>query len=176
MKRILSTLAKPLFFIIICVIARILPHPANFTPIAAIALFGGVYLTKKQAFIVPILAMILSDLIIGFDSFPMRISVYGSILIGVFLGLWIKKNKSIGHVVGASLLSSVIFFLITNFAVWAFGAMYSKNLMGLFDAYFYAIPFFRNTLLGDLFYSGIFFGGYELIKNFGLKNKLAFKS
>jgi hypothetical protein len=157
-----------ILFIIICIIARILPHPANFTPIAAVALFGGVYLTKKQAFIIPVLAMLVSDFFIGFDSLPMRISVYGSILLGVLLGLWIKKNKNIGRVISASLLSSVIFFIITNFSVWAFGTMYPKNLTGLFSSYFYAIPFFRNTLLGDLFYSGVFFGGYELIKTFSL--------
>ena len=155
-----------IFFIIVCVIARILPHPANFTPLIAVALFGGVYLTKKQAYIVPIIAMLVSDFFIGFDSLPMRISVYGSILFGVLLGFWIKKNKSVGSVISASLLSSIIFFTITNFSVWAYGTMYTKSLSGLINCYIMAIPFFKNTLLGDLFYSGVFFGGYEFVKIF----------
>jgi hypothetical protein len=165
MKKTILSLCQPLLFVIICVVARVLPHPANFTPIGAIALFGGTYLTKKQAFTIPIVAMLLSDLVIGFDNFPMRLTVYGSILIGVFFGLWIKKNKNVGSVIGASLFSSVIFFLLTNFTVWAFGTMYSKGFIGLLNSYYYAIPFFKNTLLGDLFYSGVFFGGYEFAKS-----------
>jgi hypothetical protein len=175
MKRILLTTGQVLLFVIIGVLARILPHPANFTPIVAIALFGGAYLTKKQAFIIPVFAMLASDFFIGFDSLPMRISVYGSILVGVLAGFWIKKNRSVGRVIGASLISSIIFFVVTNFSVWAFGTMYAKSPIGLVECYLLAIPFFRNTLLGDLFYSGVFFGGYELIKNINLKSKFAFK-
>lgn len=165
-KLLISKLAQPLTFVAIGAVSRVIPHPANFAPIAAMALFGGVYLSKKQALTLPIAAMILSDFFLGFDSLPMRLSVYGSFLLAVFVGFWIKKHKNSKHIILASLFSSVLFFVITNFAVWAFTNMYSKNITGIFEAYLYAIPFFRNTILGDLFYSGVFFGGHELVQKF----------
>lgn len=174
MKRILSSMIQPSIFILIGAVARIVPHPANFVPIAAMALFGGTYLNKKQALILPLAAMVLSDFIIGFDSLHMRISVYGSFLIMVLVGFWIKKHKNIKSIVAASVFSSIIFFVITNFAVWAFGTMYPKSLLGLIECYILAIPFFRNTLLGDLTYTGIFFGSYEYLFSFMPKNKPTF--
>jgi hypothetical protein len=172
-KLLISKLAQPLTFVAIGALSRVIPHPANFAPITAMALFGGVYLNKKQALTLPILAMVLSDLIIGFDSLPMRFSVYGSFLVAVFIGFWIKKHKSSKNIVFASLFSSILFFVITNLAVWALGTMYVKNLSGLTECYLLAIPFFRNTLLGDLFYSGVFFGSYEFLKSFSKKKRLA---
>lgn len=164
-KHLLNKLATPMTFVLIGAIARILPHPPNFAPIGAMALFGGVYLGRKQAFVLPILAMILSDLIIGFDSLPLRVSVYGSFLIAILIGLWLKEHLNLKNLAISSLSASIIFFMITNFAVWAFGTMYTKDLSGLIEAYTLAVPFFRNTILGDLFYSGFFFGVYEFIKN-----------
>jgi len=163
-KSVITKLTQPAGFILIGAFARLIPHPANFAPIAAMAIFGGVYLSKKQAFTLPILAMILSDFFLGFDSVPMRLSVYGSFLLAVLIGFWIKNHKNTKHIVFASLFSSIVFFVITNFSVWAFTSMYPKNASGLFEAYYLAIPFFRNTILGDLFYSGVFFGGYEFVK------------
>jgi hypothetical protein len=163
-KSLISKLAQPAGFILIGAFARLIPHPANFAPIAAMALFGGVYLNKKQALILPILAMIASDIFLGFDSLSMRLSVYGSFLLTVFVGFWIKNHKSFKNIVLASILSSILFFIITNFAVWAFGSLYLKTVDGLMQSYFFAIPFFRNTILGDLTYSGVFFGGYEFAK------------
>ena len=168
-------MTKLLLFLAIGILARLLPHPANFTPIAAIALFGGTYLTKKQAIALPLIIMILSDLLIGFDSIQMRASVYGSLLISVLLGFWINKNKTAGNIIVGSLLSSIIFFVITNFSVWAFGSMYVKSISGLTECYLMAIPFFKNTLLGDLFYSGLFFGGYELVRSVSKLKILNFK-
>ena len=165
-KSVIINLTQPVTFIIIGAVSRLVPHPPNFAPIAAMALFGGVYLNKKQALTLPIAAMVLSDLFLGFDSVPMRLSVYSSFLLAVFVGFWIKNHKNSKHIIFASLLSSIFFFVITNFAVWAFTNMYPKNITGIFEAYFYAIPFFRNTILGDLFYSGAFFGGYEFVKKF----------
>jgi len=173
MRKIISKLIEPTTFILIGVLARILPHPANFAPIAAMALFGGTYMSKKQAFVLPILAMILSDFVIGFDSLSMRLTVYGSFLIMVLIGTWLKNHKNAKNVILASLFSSVIFFVLTNFSVWAFGTMYPKTSAGLVQSYVFAIPFFRNTILGDLFYSGIFFGGYEFARNLIHKNKFA---
>lgn len=172
-KLLITKLAQPAGLIIIGAFARLIPHPANFAPITAIALFGGVYLRKKQALTLPIAAMILSDFFIGFDSIPMRLSVYGSFLISVFIGFWIKNHKNSKNIVLASLFSSVLFFIITNFAVWAFGGMYPKNIYGLTESYFLAIPFFRNTVFGDLFYTGVFFGSYELLMSFLKKKNFA---
>ena len=151
-------------FVLIGAIARVLPHAPNFAPIGAIALFGGAHMSKKQALTLPIVAMILSDYFIGFDSLEMRLSVYGSFLLIVGLGMLLKKHLNYKTLATATLASSMIFFLITNLSVWAFGSMYPKTFAGLVDAFVMAIPFFRNTILGDFFYSGLFFGGYELVR------------
>jgi hypothetical protein len=175
-KQILNRLAAPVLFILVAVIARIVPHAPNFTPIAAMALFGGVYMARKQAFILPIAAMVLSDFVIGFDSIPMRLTVYGSFLMMVLIGFWLKSHKKFGNTLAASLFGSVLFFMATNFMVWAEGSLYAKGLTGLLESYTFAIPFFKNTLLGDLFYTGVFFGGYEFVRSLTTKSKFAFES
>jgi hypothetical protein len=162
-NNLLNKIATPLTFVLIGTVARIIPHVPNFAPIGAMALFGGAYMSKKQALTLPIIAMVLSDLFIGFDSLPMRFAVYGSFLLIVLMGMFIKNRVNVKNTLSFSLLASILFFVITNFAVWAFGSMYPKTPIGLMEAYTLAIPFFRNTLLGDLFYSGVFFGGYEFL-------------
>lgn len=171
-KSIISKLAEPLIFVTVGALLRLVPHPANFAPIAAMALFGGVYLNRKQALILPILAMIVSDLFLGFGSLPIRLSVYGSFILTVLIGFLVKNRKSPKNIIFGSLSASVLFFLVTNFAVWAFSGMYPGTLFGLSESYFLAIPFFRNTILGDLFYTGVFFGGYELALRLINKNRL----
>lgn len=165
-KHVFNKVIFPIFVILIGIATRIIPHAPNFTPVAAMALFGGAYLGKKQAFLLPILVMILSDFIIGFDSLPMRLTIYGTFTATVLIGLWLKNHNKFGNIVMASLISSLLFFVTTNFMVWFIGPMYPRNLAGLSEAYFYAIPFFRNTILGDLFYSGVFFGSYSLLSTF----------
>lgn len=172
-KSVITSLIQPGIIITIGALSRLIPHPANFTPIAAVAIFGGTYLGKKQAIIIPLLAMIVSDLFIGFDSGLMRLTVYGCFLISVFIGFWLKKHRTFGNIALGSLASSLMFFFITNFAVWAFSGMYTHTFFGLTQCYFLAIPFFRNTLLGDLFYTGVFFGGYELVRNYLVKIPIA---
>jgi len=143
---------------------RLIPHPPNFAPIAAMALFGGAYFNKKSfAFAVPLAAMFLTDAIIGFHS-SMWI-VYLSFALIVVIGMFMLKKISIKNVIVASVTASISFFLITNFGVWAFGTMYPKNIAGLIECYIAAIPFIQNTLLGDLFYSGIMFGIFEFAKS-----------
>lgn len=157
MKKILY----PLLVIAIATTIRLLPHPPNFSPIAAMALFGGVYFSKKYALIIPIMALFVSDIFLGFHStIPF---VYGSFLITGLIGLWLKKHRDFKSVVIGTLLSSVLFFLITNFGVWLVGSLYQKNITGLIQSYVMAIPFFRYTIVGDLFYTGIFFGSYQAI-------------
>lgn len=152
------------FLILIGVSLRLLPHPPNFAPITAIALFAGAYLSKKTALVLPIAAMVISDIFIGYYQMSLMAAIYGSFLFCVFLGFWLKRNKK-WHKVGISaILGAVLFFLITNFAVWVFAPWYQKSFEGLIQCYFMALPFFRNTLLGNLFYTTLFFGVYELVR------------
>jgi len=153
-----------LLLVILGISARFLPHPANFAPIGAIALFGGLYLPKRYAIILPLIAMLISDIFIGFYSWQIMLSVYVCFGLTGLSGLFIRNHKNFFSVVSVTLLSSVSFFLITNAAVWAFGTMYTHNFAGLMQSYVMAIPFFRNSLLGDLFYVGVLVGGYEAVK------------
>lgn len=83
------------------------------------------------------------------------------------IGLWLKKHKRVGFILGSSLFSSILFFIITNFGVWAPSSnWYPHTLNGLIECYTLAVPFFRNTILGDLGYTVILFGGFELLKYF----------
>ena len=145
--------------IVIGATMRFFPHPANVAPIAAIALFSGVYLKRWHAFVIPLAAMILSDAVIGFHSLIW--ATWGCFLLVGALGLWVRRQKTFSRVVAGSLVGSVMFFLVTNWAVWKFTSMYDPSLNGLWASYLAAIPFFRNTVLGDLFFTGLLFGVYE---------------
>jgi hypothetical protein len=143
---------------------RLIPHPPNFAPIAAMALFGGAYFNKKLfAFIIPLAAMFLTDAIIGFYSYAWI--VYLSFALIVVLGIVMLKKVSIKNLIFASLTASISFFAITNFGVWALGTLYPKTPAGLLESYIAAIPFFQNSLIGDLFFVGVMFGVYELVKS-----------
>jgi len=150
--------------ILIGMSARLLPHPANFTPITAVAIFGSLYLPKKYALIIPAITMLISDIFIGFYNPIIMLSVYSGFIIASLIALGIRKNINFGTILGSVILSSIIFFLLTNAAVCFFGTIYPRNLDGLFESYKMALPFFRNSLLGDLFYTGILVGGFEAIK------------
>ncbi|MFA6952982.1 MAG: DUF6580 family putative transport protein [Patescibacteria group bacterium] len=144
------------------VVARFLPHPANFVPIAAVALFSGVYLGKKTSIAVPLIVMIASDIFLGLHN--LIFFTWGCMILAGLIGWWVKDHKNWKTVVGASLASSIIFFLVTNAAVWVvnMGDFYARNFSGLIMSYTYALPFFRNTVLGDLFYTTALFGVMEL--------------
>ena len=164
------------FLILAAAILRLLPHAPNFAPITAIALFGGTYLrNKKLAIIIPLAAMLVSDIFIGFYDFKIWLSVYLSFAISGLLGLWLRKRKDTGNVMGATLAASIQFFTITNFAVWAFGTMYPHTAEGLLASYVNALPFFRNTLYGDFFYVGVMFGLYELVRVLTAKYSLSLR-
>ena len=161
------------FFILFGAILRVIPHPANFAPIAAIALFGGTYVqNKKLALALPLLAMIISDFFIGFDSLQSRLSVYGSFLLIGLIGLAIRNRKNVATVLSGTILGSILFFLITNLVFIYPPNMYPHTWVGQVASYTNALPFFRNTLLSDLFYVAILFGAYELIWSYELKSKL----
>lgn len=159
----LSLLLNPIFIIVIAVLLRLVPHIPNMTPIAAMALFGGAYLNKKYALLVPLAAMVVSDLFLGFSQ--ITFFVYISFLLIGGLGLLLRHHKTMPWIIGASLASSILFFILTNFGVWVLYNFYPKTIAGLMECYIAGIPFFRNTIIGDLFYTGVFFGGYELVRS-----------
>ncbi len=142
-------------------LSRLMPHPPNFTPIAAMALFGGACFSEQRwAFAVPLAAMILSDLVLGFHGLiPV---VYGAFALIGCIGLSLRRRRKAVPIAGAALASSLVFFVLTNFGVWAMGSSYSKTWDGLVACYVAAIPFFRNTLLGDAVYTTALFGGLAL--------------
>lgn len=142
---------------------RLIPHPPNFAPIAAMALFGGAYFSKKwAAFLVPIAAMFLTDLILGFHETMW--AVYLSFALIVVIGMLLLKEKRVTNIFFASVISSVSFFIITNFGIWLSTSYYAKTPTGLAACFTAAIPFFHQTLLSDLFFVGILFGLYHLAK------------
>jgi len=157
--------------------SRFLPHPPNFTPITGMALFGAAHFAKKYwAFIIPFVALWLSSLVIDnvfmaqyyteFQWFSQPY-VFAALAVIVAIGLFGLKKVSFTNVFTTSLVASTAFFLVTNFGSWAvnFGGLYANDLSGLIACYIAGLPLFLNTLLGDLFYVGVLFGGYELVKN-----------
>lgn len=158
--------------ILLAALSRILPHPNNFTPIGAMALFGGYAFTnKKWAFLFPIIAMLISDavleLIYGFGLHDTTPFVYSSFILITFIGMFLKRlpgdYRMFVSIAVAPMLSAMLFFIITNFGVWLNGS-YGYTLGGLGMCYVMAIPFFYGTILGDVFYSILLFGGYAIIK------------
>lgn len=149
--------------IVIAALTRLLPHPPNFTPIAAIALFGSSMFNKKYlGFVIALASMILSDALIGFHS--TLFWVYLSFALISLIGYFFLEKKAVWKLCGASLFSSVLFFLITNLGVWLNGGLYPQNSAGLLECYTMAIPFFLNSIAGDLFFTLLIFGIYFLVE------------
>lgn len=157
----------PLVLVFLGVAFRLLPHPPNFAPITAIALFSAYTLPKKYAFSVPILSLLISDYFIGFYGYTM-LYVYSSFILVGLIGLRLRKSLNIKNLFLASLAASLIFFVITNLGVWLSPhSWYSRDLSGLINCYVLAIPFFRNTLAGDVFFTFTIFGLYLLALSLG---------
>lgn len=169
-----------IFVIIFSIIARLFPHPPNFAPVGAMALFQGAYLNKKYSIITVLAIMLISDyLLLYVNPFssqwinlrtiyapsalvhPTVLFVYGAFVINILIGWLIAKKKSTLAILAGPLAASLQFFLITNFGVWASG-MYSRGLDGLLQSYIMGLPFFKWTILGDLIYSALFFSVYEM--------------
>lgn len=157
-------------------LSRLLPHPPNFTPVGAMGLFGAAYFSRKYlAFVVPFAAMWVSDLILnnavyaplypeaynGFSWFGNGWT-YAAFGLIVLLGFNVLKKVNVPRLLGASLAASVLFFFITNFGSWLADPTYPKNVSGLLAAYTMGIPFFWNTLVGDLIFAALLFGAFEL--------------
>ena len=162
--------------ILLAAFSRLIPHPPNFAPIGAMALFGSAYYMQKYlAFIVPIISMWISDLLINnilynqyFDHFVWFYKgfywTYGAFILIVIIGFFLLKKVKIKNLIIASLAASVTFFLVSNFGVWASGSMYPKTISGLLACYTAGIPFLKNTITGDFIYSIVLFGAFELAK------------
>ena len=161
--------------ILIVAFARIIPHYPNFTPLCAIALFGGKYFNNKYiAYLLPLLALWFSDILINnfilnnyFDGFTLFYSgfywQYGSFILITLIGRKTLKNISFIRLLGISISSSLLFFVISNFGVWISSSFYSKDVFGLIACYVAAIPFYYGTLSGTIFYSFFLFGSYEFL-------------
>jgi hypothetical protein len=150
-----------LVLIVLAAALRIAPHPWNFTPVGAMALFSGAVLRDRRlAFFFPLLALFAGDLFVGFHKLiPI---VYASFLVNVVIGLWLRDRRTIARISLATLLGAIQFFIVTNFAVWQFLGGYPHTGSGLVACYIVGIPLFWNTLGGDALYAALLFGGYAL--------------
>ncbi len=143
---------------------RLVPHLPNVSPIAAMALFGGAYFAdKRMAFIVPFAALFLSVLLLGLHN--SMVFVYLGFAITVAIGFLLQNRVSVTNTAFAMLVSSVLFFLLTNFGVWMISRLYAKSAAGLMQAYVAGIRFFQNSLSGNLVFAAVIFAGYHLLKN-----------
>lgn len=142
---------------------RLLPHPANFTPIAALALFAGArFDDKRWAFFMPLAAMALSDVLLGFnDQMPVT---YGAFAVIVAMGFSLKERTPVLRATWTSVGAAAFFFIVSNLGVWASGGLYPPTFQGLVACYVAAIPFFQNSLAGTLFYAALLFGGFALME------------
>jgi hypothetical protein len=159
---------RPRFYVLTLMVLaaaamRLLPHPPNMTPIAALALFGGAQFDDKRlAIVAPLTALFLSDMVLGFHStLPI---VYLSFVLIAMIGLGLRGHHRPAWIAGAAVASSVLFFALSNLGVWSMGGLYPRTLAGLAECFAAALPFFRNSLIGDLAYSGLLFGLFALLE------------
>ncbi len=147
------------------VIARLAPHAPNFTPVAASALFAATMLRRRAlAALVPIGGLFLSDLFVGFYDWGVMAAVYGTLALPALLAGLSNRLRRMPMAVPVLLSSSLTFFAVTNFAVWALSPMYAATLSGLIKCYIAALPFLKTMMLGDLFWGAALFGGYWLVQ------------
>ena len=157
--------------ILMGIVARLVPHPPNVTPVMAIALFGGAYLARRWAILLPLAILIVTDAILGWHA--TIAFTWGAFLLTGALGWWIRRRPNVARTLCGALGGSVLFFIITNFGVWAAGTLYPPTMSGLWQCYVAAIPFFRNTRLGDLSYTTAIFGMFALVTRARLVNSPA---
>ncbi len=165
------------FLILSTAFLRVLPHPLNVAPVGAISLFGAAYFKKNwQIYLLPLLAVFLSDLYLNNVVYSKFFNhtfiwfykgfywVYGSYILTSIWGIYLYKKVNVQRVVVGALGSVTIFFMVSNFGVWLNGSLYSSNWSGLLNCYINALPFLKNSLLGDIIYTSILFGVFELLK------------
>ncbi|MDR2469435.1 MAG: hypothetical protein LBD27_03005 [Tannerella sp.] len=159
--------------ILLAAVSRLIPHPMGFAPIAGMALFGAAYYSKRYwAYIIPIAAMMLSDLALNLWVYSAYTAghlswmayTYGSLALIVLMGTFVLKKVRILNLAVSAVGASVIFYLVSNFGVWLSSGMYPHTWSGLEACYVAALPFFRNGLAGDLVYTAVLFGAFELLR------------
>lgn len=157
--------ALPIALIAVALVARVIPHPDNFTPMLAVALFGGAFLRGRAAYLVPLGAMLLSDLLLGHAFTWMTPVIYGCLLAGAAMGRWLSERRTWAKTGLAAFAGSLLFYVVTNFALWAAPkGLYPHTCEVLLQCYELALPFFRNGLAGDLFWTAMLFGSYDLVR------------
>jgi hypothetical protein len=164
-KTLSPSLLLALFVILLAAALRAAPHPWNFTPIGAMALFSGAIIRDRRlAFLFPLLALLVGDIFLGFHQ--LTFIVYTSFLLSVLIGRLLQQRRTIPHLAGATLLGSLQFFLITNFGVWWLLDSFPKSAAGLASCYLAGFPLFWNTLAGDTVYVAFLFLGYTLSEGY----------
>jgi len=147
--------------ILMGVVARLVPHPPNVTPLTAIALFGGTYLSRRWAILLPLGIVAISDVFLEWHA-TVAFN-WAAFAVTGLVAWWVRANPAPGRIAAGALAGSTAFFLITNFGVWLAGGLYPPTAAGLRECFIAAIPFFRNTLIGDLGYTAAFFGVYAAV-------------
>ena len=151
--------------IALCVAARLLPHVQNFSPVAAAALFAGAVMGRRSlAVMVPLAAMLIGDLVLGTYHWQVMATVYAALALPALIGMIARSSRVWLLAIGGALASALVFFVTTNFAVWAFTGMYSLDGAGLVQCYVAALPYLEYTVAGDLFWSVALFGGAALLR------------
>lgn len=158
------TMSRNIFILILIILAVLLRIsgvlPENVSPVAAIALFGGAFFSNRiLALVIPLSIMFLSDLLIGLHDFMVPVYI-GFIIIGI-IGIAIRNNPSIARGLVGAFLGSILFFIITNGAVWMGSPFYTQDIGGLIECYISGVPFFRNTLIGNMAFTTLLFGAYH---------------
>lgn len=159
-----------LFLIGLDIAARLLPHTPNFMPLTASALFAGVIVSRRPlALLVPVAAMFLSDVALGFDDWRIAILDYAALTLPVAVGIFGRRYRLSRMLVPAAVSCSLLFFAVSNFAVWAFGGLYSLDMAGLVKCYVLALPFLQYTVAGDLIWVAVLFGGAALVQRLAVR-------
>ncbi len=166
-ENLLYRLLLAVVIIAFAVALRIAPHPWNFTPGGAMALFSGAIIKDRRlAFAFPLIALFAGDLFVGFYKPSVMLIVYASFLLSVLIGRFLQGRRTLARISAATLLGSAQFFLVTNFAVWWLLGSFPKTAAGLAACYLAGLPLFRNTLAGDASYATLFFGAFALAERF----------
>lgn len=166
-ENLLYRLLLAIVIIVIAAALRIAPHPWNFTPVGAMALFSGAVIKDRRiAFAFPLLALFAGDLVNGLYKFTLMAMVYASFLLSALIGRWLQSRRTILQISAATALGAAQFFLVTNFGAWWLLNSYPKTGAGLADCYLAGLPLFWNTLAGDAFYCVVFFGAFALAERF----------
>ncbi len=159
-----------IFLVLLAVASRLLPHPLNFAPIGALGLFAGAYLSRRGGWLLPLAALLLSDAIHGFYSPLLMAFVYSGFAVSGLIGrIFLSENRTPWRLLFCALAGSTAFFLISNLGIWVVGssmgnAWYPHTGAGLMRCYVMGLPYFRNTVAGDLFYTATLFGLLELAR------------